>query len=192
MASRLEELMEKLYEQEGSEEGFVKLSEEDIELLEAIGQAYIEGLLAGVEKLAEEEDEDVEVVDLDGDGEPDHIVANPEDVVEEVLNMVEEGEITPEEAEDLLDMVEAQIGEDDDDIEEKTAGLRLFRRRKSLLSRIKGWAKGTRKRMGKRFKSLKKKIKKNKKVLIPIAGLTGLGIAGAAYGLYRYRKSREE
>lgn len=65
-----------------------------------------------------------EVVDLDGDGEPDHVVMDPEDAVEEILDMVEEGELEPEEAEDLLDLIDAQL-EEDDDIEEKTASISI-------------------------------------------------------------------
>ncbi|RUM29000.1 MAG: hypothetical protein DSY42_07370 [Aquifex sp.] len=147
IASQKEEV-EKKAEEEKKEEGIIKLSEEDIEFLQALGQAYIEGLIAGmygteVEKQAE--DSGVEVVDMDGDGEPDHIVADAEQVVNEIVSMAEEGEISPEEADQLLDMVAAQLSDEEAEKTaeelEKIARFEAIRNKAAgILGAIKGYA----------------------------------------------------
>ncbi len=182
MASRLEELLKKLggeMGKEGQEKkaeevsssekeegGIVKLSEEDLELLQALGAAYINGLIAGLQKSAEDEmmeeepEEGPEVVDLDGDGIPDHIVADPQEVAEELAAMVEEGEISPEEAEEIADALAAQLEgseeePEEEEVEEKTAQAsaikRIFKKltgmeAKEMFDRSKVWrVKGSRK-----------------------------------------------
>lgn len=113
---RLEELLNKLAsaesEQESEkkqEEEFVKLSEEELKMLEGLGAAYVQGIVDGyLTKLAEdemaEEEEEEEI--------------SPEDVVEEIVSMVEEGEITPEEAEAVLNELADNM--------EKTAGVKEY------------------------------------------------------------------
>jgi len=213
MASRLEKLLEQLEKNQKQEEGIVKLAQEDLELLQMVGAAYIQGLVDGLTKVAEEEEQEQDVVDLDGDGQVDHIVADEDEVIDTLQEMVENGEISPEEAIAIAQAIDEYNGTTDEEEMEKEAsrytpleavlmGLGIYqggkltfrlakrlaggaksaagavikkvRRDKGILGRVKGMA-----------RDAMKTVKKNKKVVIPLALLGG---AGAGYAAYRHFK----
>jgi len=152
-------------EKKAAEEEVITLTKEDIEYLQKLGEAYVEGLLLGLMEKQAENEEPVEE-------EPTEEEVTPEDVVQAVVELVDEGHISPEEGEAILQEL---VGE------EKTASAN------SKVEQIKGFIMSA---LGKAKGTAMSAYNfawgsRGWKTRAAIGGGLGLGMGGLGYMLYR-------
>jgi lipoate-protein ligase A len=78
-------------------------------------------LSLGLVKMAsdEEEEQGPAVVDLDGDGIPDHVVGDPEELLDELEDLCDAGVLPPEVCEQAMEELSEMIEEEDEEEEEE-------------------------------------------------------------------------
>jgi len=164
------------------------LTPEEVAYLIGLGQTALQKTAAEMAP-ADSETEEPAVVDADGDGVPDTLVADPEEIVEAIEELLQEGGIDPQQALQILELVEQHLAQEEamekqatEQQAAKSAGKSLKERIAGLKNAITGYATN----MWNRTKTGLTKIKNNKKVAIPLA-LLGLGAAGATAGYFGYQ-----
>jgi len=194
------------------------LSPEEVAYLIGLGQAAIQKTAAEMAP-ADSETEEPMVVDADGDGVPDTLVADPEDIVQAIEELLQEGGIDPQQALQILQIVEQHLAQEEA-MEKQASGVRLTEEQYKHLQKIdealygkrspaKSSAKeaeklGLRQRLSNLISSITGSVKsgasrawnwskENKKVAIPLAVLGGAGIlGGAGYAGYRHYQNRQQ
>jgi len=180
MASRLEKLLEQLEKNAETEAGVIKLAQEDVELLQALGAAYVQGIIDSLTKHAEDQMEEHEMedaVDLDGDGVPDHIIADEDEVAEALQELVESGELHPDDAVAIADAIDQY----NDEISKTASAEQEVGLAAKILNAIKG-VPGAVKGFAERHPTATK-------ATVGVAGAAALG--GLGYGAYKaYQRVR--
>jgi len=176
------------------------LTPEEVAYLIGLGQSAMQKVAAETAP-ADSETEEPVVVDADGDGIPDTLVADPEDIVSAIEELLQEGGIDPQQALQILELVEQHLAQEEA-MEKQAAENNAApapqggETKKSLKERISG-IKNTLKNWGKTVQEKTKagwgKVKANKKVAIPLA-LLGLGgvAAGAGYFGYQHYQNQQQ